>query len=78
MEAAFQTNAKASSAVVACFVFAVGVSSLAWGPFCDLLGRKLTYLLSTALFAAATVGCVFAQNIEMMLAFRALQGPARE
>jgi DHA1 family bicyclomycin/chloramphenicol resistance-like MFS transporter len=78
MEAAFHTNATASAAVVACFVFAVGVSSLVWGPFCDLLGRKVTYLASTAMFAAATMGCIFAQNIQMMLVFRALQGAACE
>jgi DHA1 family bicyclomycin/chloramphenicol resistance-like MFS transporter len=76
MELAFHTNATASAAVIACFVFAVGVSSLAWGPFCDLLGRKPTYLASTTMYAAAAVGCIFAQNIQMMLAFRTLQGAA--
>lgn len=76
MEAAFHTNATASAAIIACFVFAVGVSSLAWGPFCDLLGRKPTYLASTTMYAAATVGCIFAHNIQMMLAFRTLQGAA--
>lgn len=78
MEAAFRTNATASAAVIACFVFAVGVSSLTWGPFCDLLGCKPTYLASTAMYAAATVGCIFSQNISMMLVFRTLQGAARE
>lgn len=76
MEAAFGTNATAGAGVIACFVFAVGISSLAWGPFCDLLGRKLTYITSTAIYAAATVGCIFARNIEMMLAFRTFQGAA--
>jgi DHA1 family bicyclomycin/chloramphenicol resistance-like MFS transporter len=78
MELAFHTNATATAGIIACFVFAVGVSSLAWGPFCDLLGRKPTYLASMTLYAGATVGCIFSTNIKMLLAFRTLQGAGSE
>jgi hypothetical protein len=78
LEAAFNADVTAGAGVVAAFIFAGGISSLAWGPFCDLMGRKPTYLASTTLYAGATLGCIFAKNIGMLLVFRALQGVARE
>lgn len=64
--------------MLALFYFPLGISSLAWGPACDVWGRKSIYLASTAMFAAASFGCIFAQNMAMLLAFRALQGAACE
>lgn len=78
LETAFHVDSTAGAAVLALYYFPLGISSLAWGPACDLWGRKSTYLASTVMYAAATFGCIFAQNMQMMLAFRALQGMARE
>jgi MFS family permease len=78
LEAHFHADATAGAAVLALFYFPLGISSLAWGPACDVWGRKSIYLASTAMFAAASFGCIFAQNMAMLLAFRALQGVACE
>jgi DHA1 family bicyclomycin/chloramphenicol resistance-like MFS transporter len=48
------------------------------GPASDRFGRRLTYMVSGAAFLATTVVCIFAPNIGMLVAFRALQGVAGE
>ena len=78
LEAHFHADATAGAAVLALFYFPLGISSLGWGPACDVWGRKVIYLASTAMFAAASFGCIFAQSMGMLLAFRALQGVACE
>ncbi|WIA17630.1 hypothetical protein OEZ85_014438 [Tetradesmus obliquus] len=76
LQSVFNTSTVVGAAIVACYYLPVGIASLLWGPACDMWGRKATYLASTALYAAATVGCIFPVNISMLLAFRALQGVA--
>jgi len=78
LEAHFHADSTAGAAVLALYYFPLGISSLAWGPACDVWGRKPIYLASTALFSAASFGCIFAQSMQMLLPFRALQGMARE
>lgn len=78
LEAAFHANSTAGAAVLGLYYFPLGISSLVWGPACDRFGRRATYLVSTTWFAAATLGCMFARNLAMLLAFRALQGVACE
>lgn len=39
-------------------------------------GRRAVYLTSTAMFLATSLVCVFAPNIGVLVAFRALQGAA--
>src|SRR5215213_4259896 len=44
------------------------------GAFSDTLGRRRVILWGMGLFVLASAACAFAQNIEMLLVFRALQG----
>ena len=44
------------------------------GPFSDMLGRKNPLIIGMTIFMLASIGCVFANSIEMFLAFRFLQG----
>ncbi|KAF6262729.1 major facilitator superfamily domain-containing protein [Scenedesmus sp. NREL 46B-D3] len=76
LQTVFNTSSVVGAAIVALYYLPVGIASLLWGPACDMWGRKVTYLVSTALYAAATVGCIFPVNISMLLGFRALQGAA--
>lgn len=41
-------------------------------------GRMPTYLIATVAFIGASLGCVFAPNAEVLVAFRALQGAGGE
>lgn len=58
----------------ACVSHQVGIASLVWGPASDRYGRRLVYLASFVAFAGSTVGCIFAPTVEVLVAFRALQG----
>ena len=44
------------------------------GPFSDMLGRKNPLIVGMTIFMLASIGCVFANTIEIFLAFRFLQG----
>lgn len=44
------------------------------GAISDALGRRRVILVNVALFALASVGCMFATNIEQLCLLRALQG----
>ena len=46
------------------------------GPASDKFGRCITYFVSGALFIATSIVCIFAPNIGILVAFRALQGAA--
>ena len=42
----------------------------------DKFGRRIAYASSTVLFLGTSVACIFAPNIAVLVAFRALQGLA--
>jgi DHA1 family bicyclomycin/chloramphenicol resistance-like MFS transporter len=56
------------------FFIAVGVCQLAYGPIADMLGRKVPLYFGLGLFAVASVGCALSTDVEMLIAFRFLQG----
>ncbi|GBF97583.1 hypothetical protein Rsub_10719 [Raphidocelis subcapitata] len=64
------------AATIAVYMFVVGVTALFWGPFCDRWGRRNTLLISCSAFTLFSIGCVFSWRIDMLIAFRALQGAA--
>lgn len=64
------------AASVAIYMVAVGIAALLWGPMGDRYGRKLSYYTSSAAFLASSLICLFAPNIGVLVAFRALQGAA--
>ncbi|WP_022882749.1 multidrug effflux MFS transporter [Gryllotalpicola ginsengisoli] len=51
-----------------------GVGQLLVGPWSDRVGRRLPLLLATALHIAACLGAALAPNVEVLGAFRFLQG----
>lgn len=52
--------------------FALG--QLLVGPWSDRVGRRLPLIVATSVHVAASLGVFLAQNIEMLFAFRMLQG----
>lgn len=52
----------------------LGIGPLAWGPLSDSMGRKPVVYMGFAIFLIASVVCVKAQSLEMMLFGRILQG----
>ncbi|GAX74294.1 hypothetical protein CEUSTIGMA_g1743.t1 [Chlamydomonas eustigma] len=61
---------------VSIYMFMVGLMALVWGPASDRFGRRINYYLALALFLVTTVVCIFSLNIQMLIAFRCLQGVA--
>lgn len=59
------------------YLLAAAVSTPVWGKIGDLYGRKGSYLTSITVFLVGSVLCGLAQNMEQLIAFRALQGSAR-
>ena len=56
------------------YLVAYALMSLVHGPLSDALGRRGVILAGVAVFVVASVGCALARSIEVLLAFRALQG----
>ncbi|MEJ7702499.1 MAG: MFS transporter [Geodermatophilaceae bacterium] len=45
-----------------------------WGKISDLYGRRLIFQIAISIFLVGSALCGFAQSIEQLIAFRALQG----
>lgn len=56
------------------FFLSVGFGQLIYGPLADMVGRKPPLYFGLALFALASIGCALAPNVEMLVAFRFVQG----
>lgn len=54
----------------------LAVGQLFIGPLSDRYGRKRPLLLSFGLFSAATIGCIYSQDIHWFILFRFVQGLA--
>ncbi len=57
-------------------ILAFGCSQLAWGPASDRWGRRPILLAGIGLYVLAALGCVFASDMDALIAFRTLQGAA--
>ena len=51
-----------------------GLAQLIYGPWSDQAGRKVPLYFGMTLFVLPSVGCALAANIEILMAFRVLQG----
>ncbi|WP_232830667.1 multidrug effflux MFS transporter [Tropicimonas sp. IMCC34011] len=60
--------------VLTAFVFGMGIGTLFSGPLSDTFGRKTVITFGIGVFIAGAIGSWQAENLETMLAFRALQG----
>jgi DHA1 family bicyclomycin/chloramphenicol resistance-like MFS transporter len=56
------------------FFIALAMGQLLYGPISDMVGRKLPLYFGLGLFAAASVGCALASDVQALIAFRFLQG----
>ena len=56
------------------FFIALAVGQLLYGPVSDMVGRKLPLYFGLGLFAAASVGCALAADVQALIVFRFLQG----
>jgi MFS transporter, DHA1 family, multidrug resistance protein len=57
-------------------LLAFGVSQLIWGPLSDRFGRKPVLLAGLSLYTLAAVGAAWADSIQLLIAWRILQGVA--
>ena len=67
-----QTSAVQMSLTV--FFIAVSLGQSIYGPLSDMIGRKRPLYIGLALFSIGSVGCALAPNIEVLIAFRFVQG----
>jgi DHA1 family bicyclomycin/chloramphenicol resistance-like MFS transporter len=56
------------------FFIALALGQLFYGPVSDMVGRKLPLYFGLGLFAAASVGCALAGDVQTLIAFRFVQG----
>lgn len=64
----------AVQASLTAFFLSIGLGQLLYGPVSDMVGRKPPLFFGLVVFAAASVGCALATSIEMLVAFRLVQG----
>ena len=64
---------KLSWVVTAYLLTATAVTPL-WGKISDLYGRRLIFQIAITIFLIGSAACGFAQDINQLIAFRALQG----
>ncbi len=57
-------------------LLAFGISQLVWGPLSDRFGRRPILIAGMASYTVASLLVVFASSIELLIAWRALQGVA--
>jgi MFS transporter, DHA1 family, multidrug resistance protein len=55
-------------------ILSFGIAQLFWGPVADRIGRRPVLLSGLLLFTLASIGSVLAASIELLIAWRALQG----
>jgi MFS transporter, DHA1 family, multidrug resistance protein len=56
------------------FFAAVALCQVAYGPISDMVGRRPPLFFGAALFVVASIGCALSPSIEVLVAFRFLQG----
>lgn len=76
MERVLQTDAVALQQTISVYFMAFAFMSLWHGAISDALGRRSVALGGLAVYAAASLGCVFATTVEQLWVLRALQGCA--
>jgi DHA1 family bicyclomycin/chloramphenicol resistance-like MFS transporter len=57
-------------------ILSFGLAQMAWGPAADRFGRRPVLLAGLALYIAASVGCLLANDIHALVLWRVLQGAA--
>lgn len=69
------TNHSSENQMLITMIFlGLGVGQLIFGPISDSLGRKPIIYIGFLIFAAASILCVYAESLEIMIVGRILQG----
>ncbi|CAF3367619.1 unnamed protein product [Rotaria socialis] len=61
---------------ISIYLFMSGFWSLFWGCISDRYGRKITVVVALTIFVVASIICIFAHNIAVLIVFRAIEGGA--
>ncbi|SDW65491.1 MFS transporter, DHA1 family, bicyclomycin/chloramphenicol resistance protein [Ruegeria halocynthiae] len=69
----FQTDYKVMQLSIALYLLVNAALQILIGPIADKAGRRPVLLWGLALFLLATLGCIYAPNIEIFLTFRMFQ-----
>jgi DHA1 family bicyclomycin/chloramphenicol resistance-like MFS transporter len=69
----FAVDAAVAQLTLSAAMVAIALATLAYGPASDRFGRRPVLLAGLALFVAGSVGCVFAPDIEWLVAARIVQ-----
>ncbi len=70
------TNPADQQLLIVLFFLGLGAGPLLFGPVSDSIGRKPMVYVGFMLFIGASMLCIFAPNLELMIAGRILQGVA--
>ena len=76
MESALRTSLVAMQWVVNAYTLCMSALLLLGGAAADQFGRRLMFIIGVSLFAAASLGCGVAPNVQVLIATRAVQGVA--
>ncbi len=68
------TSTAATQMTLTVFFMAFGICQLIYGPVSDMIGRKKPLYFGLAVFMAGSLGCALAPDIDMLIAFRVVQG----
>lgn len=70
----FNASAAEVQLTMSTFILVFGVFQLVWGPISDGSGRRVVLFIAFGIYLAATVLCLAAPSIEILILGRALQG----
>lgn len=74
IEAKFNISRTLLSQSLGLFLIAFAISTIIWGPLADLIGRRLVILSSMVLYVLASMGCALANDANVFILMRILQG----
>lgn len=74
MERDFGVGTAEMQLVVTSYLGAFAAMSIFHGPLSDAVGRRPVIVGSVAVYVVASIGCAFSRDLEVLLAFRVLQG----
>jgi DHA1 family bicyclomycin/chloramphenicol resistance-like MFS transporter len=72
----FQAPMAQAQLTLSALLLAFGLSQLVWGPLSDRFGRRPVLMWGLAAYVVAAVGCTLAGSMQMLIAWRTLQGVA--
>lgn len=76
LQTEFDVSTSATQLTVGFFLIGLGIGQPIAGPLSDRLGRRSPLLVSIAIYVLATMACVLAPTIEVLIVSRLIQGVA--